>query len=309
MIDVLKKNKISVVAALAFMFGVALFFSGPVSAAPLSVVVSPPSTEVSLEPGKSYTGSINITNPADATEELAYKAYVAPYGVKNLTYDADLSTQTTMTKITDWITLENPTGTIAVNSKAVLNYTINTPADAPAGGQYAAIMIQASSGENDATIGEVFEIASIIFAKIGGNNTVDGKILSVETPSFMFEAPITTTATFSNTGNVHATAKITAELRSAMTGEVIFPDIDEEVSNSLTEIIMPGTERALVFTIEKVPMLGVYNLKETISYLDDTFTDEKVIFICPIWFLVMVIVAIALIIIAVIATIKRKVKK
>ena len=52
--------------------------------------IMPMSHQVNLAPGNTYTGSITIVNPVDATEDFHYKMDISPYGVIGEDYAADL---------------------------------------------------------------------------------------------------------------------------------------------------------------------------------------------------------------------------
>ena len=100
-------------------------------------IISPMSQSISLEPGKTYTGTINIINPSGAESDITYSASITPYSVIGTDYTADLATISNYSQILDWLTLSNPTGTISPNNSTELSYTITVPDNAPAGGQYA----------------------------------------------------------------------------------------------------------------------------------------------------------------------------
>ena len=128
--------------------------------------VTPMSQRISLEAGETAEGSISVINPNDSVDDLKYKAYVAPYSVVGEGYEADLTTDSKYNMIKDWITIENPTGTIEPNKTGEIKFKIKVPGSAPAGGQYEAIIItrddDTTSSENGVAVKDIFEMASLI---------------------------------------------------------------------------------------------------------------------------------------------------
>ena len=268
--------------------------------------VLPMSQRFALNPGETYHGKITVVNPADASADFNYKADVAPYGVSGEDYTIDLATEYNRSVITKWIKIEEPTGTIAPNESKDVNFTITVPKDAPAGGQYAVITVtsndDAASSESVA-VQNVFEIASVIYGTVAGETKHEGEILSNNIPGFVAYGPVTLTAQISNNGNVHEDASVFITAKNFFTGEVILPT--DEDDGEYSEIIMPETTKAIEREVSNLPALGVIKINQTIYYQGTVSTMEKDVFICPIWFLALVIVAIASVVTAVVLIVKK----
>ena len=150
--------------------------------------VRPMSKEVSLKPGEVYEGSVTISNPADAESDFNYSVNVSPYSVVDDNYTADFVTSSDWSKIVDWIKIEEPTGTVQPNGQKQIYYTITVPEDAPAGGQYAVIGVSSNNkanGDDGVAVQNVFEMASIIYARVAGETRHEGEILSNSIPGFV----------------------------------------------------------------------------------------------------------------------------
>ena len=275
-----------------------------------SFTVLPMSQRFSLEPGKTYTGSISVVNPADATEDFHYVMSVSPYGVMGEDYTADLVTVTNRSEIVKWITISEPTGTVKPNETKEVEFTITVPENAAAGGQYAAIAVS-SNEQNTASQGvavnNVFELASLIYASVAGKTEHEGKILENNVPGFVVKAPITLSALISNEGNVHEDATFIISASNMFTGEVILPTEDNE--GRYNELIMPETTREITREISSLPALGVIKVNQTIYYQGDVQTVEKNVIICPIWFMCLVGATILAIIGAIVGIILKHKKK
>lgn len=268
-------------------------------------IVSPPTQRFSLEAGGHYEGHISVTNPLDATSDFSYIATPTTYSVVGELYDADFTAQTDYTKLSEWITITNPTGTVAPNHTVNIDFTIDVPADAPGGGQYAAIAVSSNNSTTSeaSSIGSVFEIASLIYADVAGETIRSGEIINNSVPQIVFNPPVTLSATLKNSGNIHqdATVKITA--KNVFTGEVIYPKEDD--AKSFNEIVMPGTTRLANRNIDNLPSLGVFHVSQEITYLGQTSLVEKDLIICPIWFLVLVVATLVAVIYTIISSILK----
>lgn len=274
--------------------------------------VTPMSQRISLEAGETAEGTISVINPNDSVDDLKYKAYVAPYSVVGEGYEADLTTDSKYNMIKDWITIENPTGTIEPNKTGEIKFKIKVPGSAPAGGQYAAIIItrddDTTSSENGVAVKDIFEMASLIYATVNGETKHKGEILSNDIPGFVASAPITVGAMISNDGNVHENATVIIKATNFFTGDVIVEGDAEE--NYYSEIIMPDTTRYVTREIsEGLPLLGVVKVEQTIYYQGSSDVAESNVIICPIWFLLLVFLTIGAIIGTIVMMIRKHRKK
>lgn len=259
-----------------------------------------------LVPGKSYTGSITIVNPADATADFSYKISLMPYGVIGQDYTADLTTDSTYTAISKWIHISEPTGKVKPNESKEVEFTISVPNDAPAGGQYAAIAVASndeSKNQESVSVQNVFELASLIYAQVDGETIHDGEIIKNDVPAFVTSNPVTIGALISNKGNVHEDATFVITVSDFFSGQVILPT--EDNNGEYNEIIMPDSERYVQREISNLPALGVIKIGQSIYYNGEVSQVEKNIIICPIWFIILVLLTISAIITTIVMIIKR----
>ncbi|MBR2741378.1 hypothetical protein IKD98_01300 [Candidatus Saccharibacteria bacterium] len=263
--------------------------------------VLPMSQRFSLAAGKTEKGSIKIVNPADATEDFSYKIGISPYGVVGEDYEADLVTDSNHTMIAKWIKISEPTGKIKPNETKEIEFTIEVPENAPAGGQYAAITVSSNNEAKQSSgvaVQNVFEMASIVYATVAGETNHEGEVLENNIPGFVVAPPITLSALIENKGNVHADATFVIAVSDFFSGRVILPT--EEDEGEYSEIIMPDTTRHIEREVSNLPSLGVVKISQTIYYNGVANTQEKTVIICPIWFLALVIATLAAIIAAVV---------
>ena len=285
-----------------------------------TIVVSPVAKRITLEPGKSYTSTIRITNPSGATKSIHCKINKRPYSVIGEEYNADLAKITAYNNILDWIEIDETEGEVEPNGTKEVTYTIHVPEDAKSGGQYGAITVeQVPDANENTTITSVMEISSLIYSQIG-SPVYEGEILDNQIPAVSFVNPVDTLYSVKNTGNVHQDVRVTIKASHAITGEPILIDsnlnsddlTDSEIADNGTsefsELIMPETTRTAKHSIAGLPSLGIYRITQEIHFDGKTDTKEQVTFVCPIWFILLVIVAISAIIAMIVTAIKKKKK-
>ena len=270
----------------------------------------PMSQRFLLMPGKVTEGSIKIVNPADATEDFSYKVTVTPYGVVGEDYKADLETDSTRTAIAKWIEIEEPTGKIKPNESKEVKFKINVPANAPVGGQYATIAVSSNadaSNSSGVAVQNVLEMASVIYGTVNGPIEHKGEILENNVPGFIVSPPATLSALIKNEGNIHEDASFTIKVTDFFSGNTILPTENDD--GEYSELIMPETTRYIEREVGNLPALGVVKVVQTINYIGkEPSTTDKVIIICPIWFMALV-AATTLAIIFTIVQIIRKHRK
>ena len=268
--------------------------------------ILPMSQRFSLAAGKTEKGSIKIVNPADATEDFSYKIGISPYGIVGEDYEADLVTDSNHTMIAKWIKISEPTGTVKPNETKEVEFTIEVPVDAPAGGQYAAITVSSNNEAKQSSgvaVQNVFEMASIVYGTVAGETRHEGEVLENNIPGFVVAPPVTLSALIKNEGNVHADATFVIAVSDFFSGRVILPT--EEDDGEYSELIMPDTTRHIEREVSNLPSLGAIKISQTIYYNGNSNVQEKVVIICPIWFLALVIVTIAAIVTAIVRIIVK----
>ncbi|MBQ6593952.1 hypothetical protein IJI00_02755 [Candidatus Saccharibacteria bacterium] len=268
--------------------------------------VTPMSQKITLEPGFTYTGEIIVAIPVNAKRNFSYRVSVAPYNVIGEDYYADLTNISKTSAIVDWITIDNPTGTLAPNELAHVKFHINVPSDAGGGGQYAALMVgsdeQQMAGDG-ISVGNVFELASIIYAEVEGEIIHEGEILENTIPEFSSVLPIRVAASVTNNGNIHETARVFVTVEDAWRSTQIYPAPGE--TNGVEEEIMPGTTRYITRDIDGISPLGIYRVKQDVIYMGERDTTTQIVVACPVWFMVLMIVVLSSVIVGVVLAIRR----
>lgn len=274
--------------------------------------VTPMSNVLELKPGETYEGFLLVACPDDSKDDFSYHVEVSPYSVIGKEYNADLTTISNSTAITNWIKISNPTGTIKPNESVRVKYTISVPEDAPGGGQYAALVvnkgIDGSNTSESIGINNVFGIASVVYARIDGEINHSGEVLENTIPGFTTNLPAVSNVMIKNDGNVHELADIYLKIKNVFNGETVYPK--EGSSGGIEEVVMPGTTRYLQQNIKDISPLGIYEITQTIDYMGQSNVVTQTMVVCPIWFMFLVFVTVCSIISYIISRVlKRKKSK
>lgn len=276
--------------------GIATQVSAAEEAPKERIQLSPARLDVNdLRPGETDEVKFRVQNTG--TEKFRYQVSVAPYSVTNDEYAQDFNKETNYTDIVKWITFSKTDGELESDKQEEITATIKVPKDVPAGGQYAAIMVRIvndkTANDNEgAAISAIKQVGLIVYSNVAGTTRKEGSVVENKVPSFMFAPPISATSIVENKGNVHAEATYILQIYPFFGGEEIYTN--EESPETRT--ILPETRRLNTLTWEGAPKLGIFKVKQTVKFLDQTSVTEKVLFICPIWFLLIVLAVIFLVI-------------
>ena len=271
---------------------IALFGVMPVSAdgekPDYRLQISPVRLDLDLEPGTTSTGTFEVQN--SGLKAYDFVLGVDPYSVTDENYSIDSETRTAYTDIVDWITFSQNEGHVEPNQNQEITVTVTVPDDVPAGGQYAMIYAEMVRDDELESTGVAVNhrVALLVFSEVEGNTRREGQVLETKIPTILFNPPITATSLVENTGNVHATAYYTLQVFPLFGDEEVYTN--EE--NPATLTILPETQRFNSISWDGAPQLGIFRVRETVTILDDTQTIEKIVFLCPIWFLFLILLII-----------------
>lgn len=253
------------------------------------IQVTPSQMELDLEPGATKTEKFEVQNTG--AKELKFEVSVAPYSVSGEDYATDFSTETKYTDLAKWVTFSEKEGTVEPNDSKEITATVRVPEDVPAGGQYAVILARIVGGEGsdaDTGVSVVRQVGIVMYSNIEGETRKDSSVIENKISSFLFEPPISATSVVENKGNVHVEASYVLQVSSLFGGEEVYTN--EE--NPEKRMILPETRRYNQISWEGAPQLGLFKVKQTVTVLDQKSVEEKVVFICPVWFMFIVILII-----------------
>ena len=255
--------------------------------------VSPMVQNITLEQGKTFKGTITVANPDSATEDFHFKVSISPFSLNGTGYNPDFQTNSDWSRIVKWMSIDTESGVLKPGETKEIGFEIAVPTDAPAGGQYAMIGVSSDAGaasDGSGSVQNVFEMASLLYARVSGEVVRSGKIIKNQIPGFVANGEPVVELGLSNEGNIHETATTKLEIKNVITGETILPK--ENLDGVYETIVMPDSDQNISRTLEGVAALGVYEVKQTVNYLDEESYISTVMVVCPIWFIVLVILTI-----------------
>ncbi len=287
-------NKKSWLLAVATAFAVATVGTVPAVMAEEEQMygfsMSPMDQQIVLMPGDSYESSLNVTNPGTHTTELDYEVNVEPF------YRDDDATAIFENiggrgEMANWITVtSHQTGHLMPNETDEVTFRIDVPEDAPAGGQYASVIVSSSSSSSaDAMIKETRRIGHLIYAEISGETVRSGEIMNLNVPAFLLSGNIAGSASIKNTGNTHGVATYKLQVFPLFSDEEVYTN--EE--NPETHLILPDQTYYAETAWEKTPEIGIYNVVYTVEFAGKTAQASKLVIKCPIWLLFIVLFVVA----------------
>ena len=253
---------------------------------PIYLWVSPTSQNLgNMEPGNSYEGEFIVQN--SGTEEFTYKVYSAPYYVTDENYNPSYNVENNYTHISEWFNFEKTTGHLKPNENEKIKFSVKVPADAPGGGQNAAIMVETEdSADGVSTVQATVRIGSIVYSNVNGETRKCGEIVEKNIPSLLLNPPISASALVKNCGNVDLDVKYVMSVFPLFSDEEIYTTAEDP--KVLTTL--PETRRYTKIEWDNAPQIGFYKVVLEVTYNDKTETIEKIILICPLWVIVLVII-------------------
>lgn len=263
--------------------------------------------EQALKPGETFTGKFKVQNTG--SKEFRYEIDFSPYSVTDEKYNVDSNTESDYTQLAKWITVDKNSGSIAAGEETEVEYTIRVPRDVAAGGQYALINVKMLTDDGEKAEGSAFKVVQQIgfrvLASIDGNTRKTGEVIENKVPGFIFNPPITVSSVVSNTGNVHTKATYTLQVFPLFGDEEVYTN--EENPVELT--ILPETKRYNELSWEGAPHLGIFRVRQTVKIFDQVKTTEKLVFLCPIWFLFIVLLLIFCVIFWIVSRVRNRRKE
>lgn len=256
-----------------------------------------------LEPGKTYDGEFKVKNTGRNKTE--YRIDISPYSVEGEDYQPVYDKPSSYTEISDWIKVSKKSGKLEPGSEDIIQYTVSIPNEAQGGAQSAVVvieMINPNSGENSTAVEIVQQLGYIIYGNVDGDIIETANIVENKIPSFLFKAPIYAESVVENTGNVYSNAEYTLQVFPLFSDEEVYTT-EEDPSK---EVIFPETKRYNKVTWEGSPQLGIYRVRQTVKLFDQTSTEEKLVFICPLWFLFICVAVLFIILFSIIHRLRHR---
>ncbi len=296
----LHKIKHHALTVSAAVLALAMITTGVVSAAnkkdvkpTTGLMISPATNSIELAPKQVYKGQMTVKNTS--TIPMDFKIGSGSYTIVNNNYSApnyDKVGKYSLMK--DWISVDkSELHGIPAGKTAVVNYTIKVPDNPPAGTQYATLFASTVLPTQDksatTSVKSSARVGMVISASMKGGKTVDRNTIEKQSiPGYQPQAPLKSSFTIKNEGNVAAAVNYSMEVHSWLDNRLEFQGEQQQAS------VYPETSRDFDMTWTQM-RTGIYKVKQKVSVNGRDHSIEKVVVSVPIWIFVLAIIGILLI--------------
>jgi hypothetical protein len=250
-------KKIFIILLFLIYFG---FIYSPVFAqTKLGFSVSPPSFELSVNPGDTISNTVRIENLNP--EMIKIKAIPRSFVTYGEGGQVAINSEESSFSIINWLQMEKSEIEIRPNSFGIFNFKLNVPKNAEPGSHYGAIVFSTvNDGKNMGSGAYVSqEIGSLILVKLPGDIYEKVDLLNFT----MQENPVRNddlkfSAHLENTGNIHVKPYGYIAIYNLIGQKVKTVEV-------LGRNILPGSKRIFEETV-KFNGFGLYNAELTLLY-------------------------------------------
>lgn len=220
-----------------------------------SLEVSPPTQELTANPGETLTVKAKIRNRTSEPKPISVR-------IEDFVANGDEG-QVSLTEkgpwaISTWTTVTPTEFTLAPNEQKEVTATITIPKTGVAGGKYGSFVF-AVKGKSSAKAASVTqEVASLFLIDVGGEKIEKLSVTSFTAPSFLEFGPVPMEITYKNDGNIHmkpyGVVSVTDMLGRkvadvTVVGTNVFPQASRKVTVRLekTLLVGPFTATAILY--------------------------------------------------------------
>lgn len=276
----------------------------PIRASEVSLVVSPPRTDLEGTPGQVLQQTIKVTN--NTVDTLNLRVFVSDFIVQD-----DLGTPIKVSVsasgrylASPWFTLDQTELTLGPKETAQIVAIITVPEDALAGGHYAGVFFETVSGKGSPSNVSytTTQVGSLFGITVPGDIKYDALIKDFKSVLRLYEfGPVDFTAIIENQSDTHVTTNSKISVKN-MIGQTVLELPLDEVN------IFPFTSRTLTGTWDKVWGLGRYMATLSVAYGPGLETNRTIYFWILPYRLIAAVLVIILVMLALYVVIRRHLK-
>lgn len=249
--------------------------------------ISPASNRIELGNGEVYTGEMSVKNSTDA--DMNVEMSVGSYSIEDSNYGSpNYDSPSKYSVIKDWIQLDKNEFVLSPDESTVVRYTINTPANPPAGMQFATIFASTTPGEELEGSGIVAtsRIGMVVSALMKDGETIEqASIQNEKIDGYQPTSPLKASFAIKNEGNVGVDVSYSMTVKSAINGTEVYK------SNTDSSSVYPESTRNFTVNWDQVG-IGFYNVELNIVLNGKNHTVKKLVCTVPIWIIILIIIAI-----------------
>lgn len=273
----MKKKYILILLPLIIATGIAAFYTQKFVTAQVAgqgLEVSPPSQEVTVNPGETKTITAKLRNPSNTSLPITVK--VEDFLAKGDEGQVELTANSPYSVIS-WTKISPQKFELAPGESQEVTATITVPQDA-AGGRFGSFVFAVQPDTPEGTAASVAQqIASLFLLKVSG--PVDEKLTvkSFSAPQFSEFGPVPFDVKIANEGNVHAKTYGLINVRDMFGNKVA--DVVVKGTN-----VFPQAERNVKAQLDKQFLFGNYTATALLYYgeQNDSLTATTTFFVFPV---------------------------
>jgi hypothetical protein len=256
---------------------------------PVGIQVTPLRAYPAQNPGSTTKGSLTLTNYTTSPQYIALS--VESFKTINEAYDYSFGSD----EATKWVQFSEPFVTLAPKQSKVAEYTIAVPAGAAPGGKYLSLVTTVSPTAGVQGVTEIHRVASLVYLQVNGTLTKQGALLSFDLPKLSTRQTVTAQVRVANSGNTHFESRVGFSVQRWLLGS---PTHDNFQAKGL---ILPNTVRQLSADLHTPSLPGLYRITADYSPPQGGTTRlSHLILYIPIWFVIVLLLALATLVILVI---------
>ncbi len=251
-----KIRRYKFVSGLLIVLTLSAFINQTAYAAGQSITISPTSTTKTIQPGASFSDTIQVIN--QGTEQYLFTAYAAPYHVTGEAYNPGFTRLPGAPDVVSWFTLPKTTGNLAAGKSIDLPYTVTVPSGTLAGGYYATVFAETqATGIKGVVVHK--RVGTIFYIAVAGPLKTSGDVLSWRT-NFLQKPPLLGYLRIANKGNVHFPVTLNISVKNIL-GHTVF-------TQTTVKEVLPETIRSIPVQWQKTPIIGLVKVHGNVEYLD-----------------------------------------
>jgi hypothetical protein len=248
--------------------------------------VSPPSQEVSIDPGRTTTVTATIRNRSNT--ELPMQVRIEDFTAKGDQGQVELKSDSPYS-VASWTRVTPQSFTLGAGEEQEVTATVNAPSDA-AGGRFGSFVFSVKTDEPTGGAAAVSqEIASLFLVRVSGPVTEKLEIKSLTAPQFSEFGPVPMNVTFANSGNVHVKTFGLVNVTDMFGRKVA----DVVVSGTN---VFPSAERTVTAELKNQFLFGQYKATALMYYgsANDSITSTTSFIVFPVRIVAAILVVLVL---------------
>ena len=264
------------------------------------LTISPPISELTLDPGKRIEQTIRLTNPTSSIVEVYPKTMdFAAAGEGGEPTFFERGSENEKFSLASWIDFSQSKIALAPEQVVEFKYTINVPLGAEPGGHYGVVFFATEPPENEVGSSQVAlgsMIGSLVLVRVPGQIVEKGFLESFKADQKIYfsHKKISLATRVSNLGNIHFKPKGSIKIKNLLGAEFEPLTFNEQSGNVLPD----STRRFENMWQANWFSVGPYKANLVLEYGQDSknLASEATFWIIPWWLIIIVFLLTVLII-------------